>query len=163
MKHDAAYPVSRFPEPVASYSTYAEAETAVNRLAAGGLPVEGVTIVAGELKFIEQVTGRRGHAAAALDGALTGGATGALVGFVLGVFTAVAPLSTALTLAFWGLVLGAIVGALIGLLGPGLWGRRRRFSSVSTLDARRYDVMAPPEVAAQARRLLEEARIQRAA
>jgi hypothetical protein len=68
-----------------------------------------------------------------------------------------APASTALALAFWGLMLGAIVGAFAGALGHALGGRRHDFASERILDAGRYDVMAPPQVAGEARRLLAEA------
>lgn len=141
----------RFAEPVASYSTYVDAEKAVNALAESGFPVEGVTIVAGDLRFVEQVTGRRSYGAAAIEAAPIGAITAALVGFLLGIFSQIAPLSTGLALAFWGLLLGAIVGALVGVLGHALAGRRRDFSSRATLDAGRYDVMAPADVAGEAR------------
>jgi hypothetical protein len=144
----------RFVEPVASYSSYAAAERAVNLLAETGFPVEGVTIVAGDLRFVEHVTGRRSYRAAAMEAAPMGAVTGALVGFVLGIFDRVAPLSTGLTLAFWGLMIGAIAGVLVGLLGHALARRRRDFSSATTLDAGRYDVMAPADVAGEARRML---------
>lgn len=62
--------------------------------------------------------------------------------------------STGLALAFWGLLLGALAGGLVGLLGHALAGRRRDFSSTATLDAGRYDVMAPADVAGDARRRL---------
>jgi hypothetical protein len=96
--------------------------------------------------------------AAALDAAPIGAVTGALVGFLLGVFNQIAPLSTGLALAFWGLLLGALFGALVGVFGHALAGRRRDFSSMATLDAGRYDVMAPANVAGEARRMLASPR-----
>ncbi len=163
MSNDLAQAPRRVVEPVASYRTHPEAETAVGVLADRGFPVAGISIVARELKFVEQVTGRRGYGRAAFDAAAGGAITGALVGFILGAFSAVAPVSTALALALWGLVLGAVVGALVGLLGHGLGSRRRHFSSVSALEAGCYDVMAPSEVAGEARRLLSEPAARRAA
>ena len=146
-------PTVRPVEVVASYASYEEAERAVNLLAERGLPVTGVTIVAGDLRFVEQVTGRRGYGSAAVESAGAGALTGAFVGFVLGLFNPVAPLSASIALAVWGLALGAVIGAIVGLIGHAA-GRRRDFSSVRSLDARRYDVMAPSEAAAEARRVL---------
>lgn len=53
---------------VASFSTYAEAERAVDHLSDQQFPVERVSIVARDLKLVEQVTGRRGFLEAALQG-----------------------------------------------------------------------------------------------
>jgi hypothetical protein len=140
-------------EPVASFATYLEAEQAINSLAERGFPVEQVTIVAGDLRFVEHVTGRRGAGQAALEAAGAGAVTGALVGFVLGMLTPLAPLRAGAALALWGLVLGAIVGAGVGLLGYALE-TPREFKSIRALEARRYDLVAPPEHAAEARRVL---------
>jgi hypothetical protein len=107
-------------DPVASFATYAEAAEAINRLAERGFPVENVTIVAGDLRFVEYVTGRRGYGQAALEAAGAGAVTGAVVGFVLGMLTPLAPLRAGAALALWGLLLGAIVGAGVGLLGHAL-------------------------------------------
>jgi len=142
-------------EPVASYASYADAENAVNLLADRG-QAEGRGIVAGELRFVERVTERRSYGAAAGDAAAMAGATGAIVGFLLGYFNLTAPLSAAFALALWGLLFGTAVGALVGLLVHALGGRQRDFSSVRTLEAGRYDVLAPPAVAGEARRLLAE-------
>ena len=51
---------------IASYDSYAEAQKAVDSLSDEGFPVERVSIVAEDLRFVEQVTGRRGYGQAAL-------------------------------------------------------------------------------------------------
>jgi hypothetical protein len=153
-------PHTRFPagpsEVVASYPTYAEAQRAVDFASDRRFPVERLAIVAGDLRFVEQVTGRRGYGSAALDGATSGAVTGAFLGFVLGLFSLVTPLTSGLVLAFWGLLIGAVTGALVGLLVYALAGGRRDFSSVGGFQADRYDIVAAADVAAQARQLLAE-------
>lgn len=138
---------------VESYTNYAEAEHAVDRLSDDGFPVERLTIVAGDLKLVEDIVGRRGYGDAAVSGALTGGVMGALLGFVFGVLSWVDPLISGLSLAFAGFFVGMLIGLVVGLLSHWLSAGRRDFSSVSSLRASRYDVVADsPEGAEQAAR-----------
>jgi hypothetical protein len=141
-------------ERVGSYRTYAEAQAAVDRLADRGFAVDRLVIVASDLRFVEQVTGRATYGAAALEGATSGALMGAFIGFLLGLFQLVAPLTSSIVLALWGLVIGAIVGLSVRLVGHALRSGRRDFSSVGGLQAGRYDVVAEAEVADEARRLL---------
>ncbi len=73
------------------------------------------------------------------------------------------PLVSGVALALWGLALGAVIGAVIGLVGHAMAGGRRDFSSVGGLRAGRYHLLAEPGAAAEARRLLGEAGVTRAA
>ena len=151
-------PTTRGPVPprrvVASYDSYAEAQRAVDYLSDERFPVERVSIVAEDLRFVEQVTGRRGYGQALLQGASSGALIGAIFGFFLGLFSLVDPVISALLLALYGLIFGAILGALIGLISQVLAGGRRDFSSVGAMEAGRYNVMADEEVAEEASRLL---------
>src|ERR671912_335605 len=101
---------------VASYDSYPEAQRAVDYLSDERFPVERVAIVAEDLRFVEQVTGRLGYGQAALQGAGSGAVIGALFGFFLGLFSLADPLVSALILVLYGLVFGAIVGAILGLI-----------------------------------------------
>ncbi|MDQ3911121.1 MAG: glycine zipper family protein [Actinomycetota bacterium] len=139
---------------VGSYSSYAEAQRAVDHLSDEGYAVERVSIVAEGLRFVEQVTGRVGYGRAALQGAGSGAVIGIFFGFIFGLFSLIDPLVSALALAFWGLVFGAILGAIIGLISHAASGGQRDFSSVGGMQANHYDVMADEEVAEEARRLL---------
>ena len=139
---------------VGSYGSYAEAQRAVDYLSDEQFPVERITIVAEGLRLVEQVTGRVGYGRAALQGAGSGAFIGLFFGFILGLFSLIDPLVSALALAFWGLVLGAILGAIIGLISHAASGGRRDFSSVGSMEAERYDVLADEEVAEEAQRLL---------
>ena len=136
---------------VASYATYAEAQRAVDSLADGGFPVEHLTIVADGLQLVEKITGRRGYGDAALSGALSGGLVGAVLGFIFGLFSWVDPLISGLALAFYGFLVGVVAGLVLGLVAHWLSAGRRDFSSVGSVGAQRYEVVADtPEAAERA-------------
>ena len=139
---------------VASYDSYAEAQRAVDHLSDERFPVERVSIVAEDLRFVEQVTGRRGYGQALLGGAASGAVVGAFFGFFLGLLSIFDPVVSALILALYGLIFGAILGAILGLVSHALTGGQRDFSSVGGMEADHYDVMADEEVAEEAQRLL---------
>ena len=144
---------------IASYGSYAQAQRAVDHLSDERFPVERVSIVAEDLRFVEQVTGRRGYGQAALEGAGSGAVIGALFGFFVGLFSFTDPLVVSwLVLALYGLVFGAMVGALMGLIFHALTGGQRDFSSIGGIEAGRYNVMVDEEVAEEAARLLERLR-----
>ena len=145
---------------VASYGSYEEAQRAVDYLSDERFPVERTSIVAEDLRFVEQVPGRRGYGRAALQGAGSGAVIGVLFGFFLGLFSLFDPVSSALVLALYGLVFGAILGAILGLISFSITGGQRDFSSVGGMEAGRYNVMADEEVAEEASRLLAELRDQ---
>ena len=139
---------------IASFTSYREAEAAVDHLSDQRFPVERVAIVGRDLHTVEQVTGRLGYGRAALNGAAQGALLGLLFGWLFGLFDWVDPLVTSLTLAIYGLLWGAVVGALLGLLLYALSGGRRDFASVGGMRASRYDVMVDEEVADEAARVL---------
>lgn len=141
---------------VASFPDYAQAQHAVDALADRRFPVERLAIVGVGLSSYEQITGRKGYTKAALGSAAGGALIGALVGWLLGLFSLVEPLVSAFILAGWGIVIGAVIGAVIGLIGHAMTGGRRDFSSVGTMRAQRYEVMADVEVADQAQSALAD-------
>jgi hypothetical protein len=141
---------------VASYSSYRDAERAVDLLSDRRFPVQRVAIVGRDLQTVEQVTGRMGYGRAALNGAAQGAVLGLLFGWLFGLFNWVDPLVAGLTLALYGLLWGAVVGALIGLLLHALSGGRRDFASVGGVRATRYDVIVDEEVADDAARILSQ-------
>jgi hypothetical protein len=150
---------SEYPRPlvsVGSYSDYAGAQAAVDALSDRGFPVERLQIVGSDMRIVEQITGRRGYAQAAFGGAGTGAVVGLVFGWFLGLFSLAEPLVSAFVLALWGVVIGAVVGAILGMIGHALSGGRRDFSSIGGVEATRYDVMADPQVADEAVRLLAE-------
>ncbi|MDX6535313.1 MAG: hypothetical protein QOJ13_569 [Gaiellales bacterium] len=154
-RETAAAPSTQRRRAIASFTTYRDAERAVDHLADSGFPVERVSIVARGLELVEQVTGRMGWGRAALNGALTGAIVGALIGWLFGVFDWFNPVVSAFWLAVDGLWFGALVGAGLGLLTyAASSGGRRDFTSVSGLKADRYDILVDDEVADEAAKLL---------
>jgi hypothetical protein len=139
---------------VASFTTYEEAERAVDRLADLDFPVEQVAILGQDLHTVEQVTGKLDHPRAAWRGAVSGAVPGALIGWVFGVFNWVDPILTGLLLALYGALLGAVIGAVIGLVLHAMQGGRRDFASVTVMRPQRFEVVVDDEVADQAGRLL---------
>jgi len=127
---------------VASFPTYDEAERAVDSLSDDGFEVERLTIVADQLQLVERVTGRRGYAREAVAGAANGAVIGATLGFILGLFSLVDPLISGLALAFYGALFGAALGVMFGVLSHWISAGRRDFSSVRSVEAGRYDVVA---------------------
>ena len=141
-------------EVVASYTTYPEAQKAVDYLSDQRFDVKTISIVAEGIQFVEQITGRLNWGRALLNGLTSGALIGAFIGFIFGIFNFFAPLVSALTLALYGLIFGAVLGAIVGLLGYAFSGGDRDFTSVSGMRASRYDVTADPAVAAEAREML---------
>lgn len=141
---------------VAIFSTYADAERAVDRLADLDFPVEKTAIVGRDLHTVEKVTGRLTWASVAGRSALAGAVTGALIGWIFGLFHWINPVQAAVLLALYGAIFGVILGALMGLLMYAFSRGRRDFVSVSALSADRYDLLVDADVADEAARLLAE-------
>lgn len=152
-ERDAGSPAAR--ELVASYTTYKEAQRAVDYLADEQFAVEQIAIVAEGLSFVEQVTGRLTWGRALLNGLAGGAMVGLFIGFLFGLLNFFAPLVSVLSLALYGLLFGAVTGAIIGAIGYAMSGGNRDFTSVGGVRADRYNVVADASVAAEARRLLE--------
>ncbi len=87
---------------VASYSTYQEAERAVDHLADQGFPVQKVAIIGRDMRLVEQVIGRMGYGEAALHGAAAGALPGVLVGWIFGLLNWLNPVVSGLLLALYG-------------------------------------------------------------
>lgn len=141
---------------VGSYSTYAQAQLAMDRLADAHFPVERSAIVAENLRFVEQVTGRLNWGRAFLYGALSGASTGLLIGFVFGLFNWLNPLISAINLALTGLGFGFVIGGLLGAVMYAFSGGKRDFSSIQQMQAERYQVMVDTELEAQAQTILQK-------
>jgi anion-transporting ArsA/GET3 family ATPase len=151
----ATSPSERAPAPrvtIASFDAYAEAQRAVDSLSDQGFPVASVSIVGTGLRYVERVAGRLTIARAALAGAGQGAMVGILFALLLGLFFTVA--GTFFAVLLYGLLVGAVFGALFGALGHAATGGQRDFSSVSGVEAERYDVQVESGVADRARELL---------
>ncbi|ADG77827.1 General stress protein 17M-like domain-containing protein OS=Tsukamurella paurometabola (strain ATCC 8368 / DSM / CCUG 35730 / CIP 100753 / JCM 10117 /KCTC 9821 / NBRC 16120 / NCIMB 702349 / NCTC 13040) OX=521096 GN=Tpau_1196 PE=4 SV=1 [Tsukamurella paurometabola] len=141
--------------PIGSYTTYAEAQRAVDYLSDQEFPVQNVTIVGVDLMQVERITGRltwgRVLGAGAGSGAWLGLFFGLLVGLVMG------QLATTVIAG----VIGGVVFGLISTAVPYAASRGTRdFSSTMQLVAGRYDVLCDPHHAEQARDMLARLNIQ---
>jgi hypothetical protein len=125
---------------IATTDSYAAAEAVVDRLADDGFPVEHVTIVGSDLRFVEQVIGHVNAWKAALSGTGSGLMLGLLLGLLFGIWFAHDGTSLLAILVYWA-GFGALIGALVALLGYALSGGRRNFASITGMQAQRFDVL----------------------
>jgi hypothetical protein len=137
---------------LASYSTYGEAQAAVDRLSDNRFPVQNVAIVGVDLRLVEAVVGRLSWGRAALSGMAMGAWFGLLLGLFVSLF-ATADGST-FSLVLLGLVYGAAFGIVFGLLSYAFTGGKRDFLSRSQITAARYDVHCDASVMGQAQQIL---------
>jgi hypothetical protein len=137
---------------IGSFSSYAEAQRAVDYLSDNGFPVENLTIVGSDLKQVERVLGRMTKWKAALAGAGTGAWFGGLVGLLLSLFADSG--TTVLAIVLWGLLWGAVFGAVWGFIAHLLTFGERDFSTLGLTVATRFDVYATPDVADRAVEML---------
>lgn len=147
-------PASMAWNAVAGFDTYEAAQAAVDRLSDDGFPVQYLDIIGSDLRLVERVTGRLTKGRAASAGLATGAWFGLLVGLIVGLFTT-GPAWLGLILG--GLLIGAAWGAVAGFAGHAATGGRRDFSSMRTLTAMRYDVVARGGQADAARQMLSAA------
>ena len=137
---------------VATYSSYAEAQKAVDYLSDNSFAVEKTAIVAEGLKFVEQVTGRLNWGRVISTAAGSGALTGALIGLFLGLLF---PVTSLLGVVLYGLIVGIIISILFGVLGYAATRGQRDFSSVGGMQAERYNVMVDVDAAEEAERVLQ--------
>ncbi|MFH0241054.1 general stress protein [Streptomyces sp. HK10] len=145
-------PVSDAWNTVAGYSSYEEAQTAVDRLSDEKFPVEHIDIVGSGLRLVEHVTGRMTKGRAAAMGAASGAWFGLFIGLLVGLFTTG---GAWLGLILGGILIGALWGAVFGFVGHSATGGKRDFSSTRSLAAARYDVIVRGGHADRARGILQ--------
>lgn len=136
---------------VASFATYAEAQAAVDQLAAVGFPVHEIEIVGSGLRSVERVTGPMSTGRAVASYAGTGAWFGLLIGLLVGFFTAGPDF---IGLIVGGIVIGGLWGAVFGAAARWMSRGHHNFSSLHSVVATRYDVIALDGVAGQARAAL---------
>jgi hypothetical protein len=120
----------------------------VDELAEREFPVERTTIVAKNLRLVEDVQGRRTPAGLGRYGALAGATVGAVVGLLLGLLgdgSWAAP-------AAIGALLGAAAGGALAYGAGSLQGRQ--FASVRRVRAGCYELVVQSRWAAEARSLV---------
>ena len=139
-------------DTVGSYTSYLDAQKAVDYLADQQFPVQMVSIVGNELKMVERVTGRLSYPRVALSGALSGMWFGLFVGVMLSFF---AP-SPGYFSILASVLMGAAFFMLFGIVTYAMQRGKRDFTSTSQVVATNYDVVVSVEAAFEARRLLQQ-------
>ncbi|MCZ9308972.1 general stress protein [Corynebacterium uberis] len=132
--------------PVGSFSTYEEAQRAVDGLSDKEFPVAALTIVGVDLMEVESVTGRLTWGRVLAGGAASGAWTGVFVGLLLGIF-----MNTFFGPLLAGLAFGAVFGLVMAAVPYAMTQGRRDFTSATTIVAGRYDLLCDPQLAPQAR------------
>ncbi len=141
-----------YPQSLAVYDDYGQAQRAVDFLADQEFPVEQCMIVGTDLKRIERITGRLTTGRVALGGLVSGVWIGLFVGLIFVLFTEEDALGMLLSTT----LIGALFGVIWALLGYAMTRGQRDFSSVTQVVATRYEVLVEHKVAARARELLAQ-------
>ncbi|WP_187697137.1 general stress protein [Arthrobacter sp. TS-15] len=139
-------------DTVGSYTSYLDAQKAVDYLADQQFPVQLVSIVGNDLKMVERVTGRLSYPRVALSGALSGMWFGLFVGVMLSFFTPAGGPFSIIT----SVLMGAAFFMLFGIVTYATQRGKRDFTSTSQVVATNYDVIVAVEAAQEARRLLHQ-------
>jgi hypothetical protein len=142
-----------FPQSLAVYDKYEDAQKAVDFLSDHEFPVQNCMIVGTELKQVERITGRLTNGRVAAAGALSGLWLGLFVGLSFSLF---GEDTSALGMILSTAVLGAAFGAIWGLVGFLATRGQRDFSSVTAVVATRYEVLVEHKLLAQAQELLRQ-------
>jgi hypothetical protein len=134
------------------YSTYDEAQKAVDYLSDHEFAVQNVLIVGTDLKQLERVTGRLTRGRVAVGGLVSGAWLGLFVGLIF--------LLLGSETGFAGVVMTVLFGALFGLvwslIGFQITSGPRDFTSVTQVVATQYEVLVEHKLAQQARELLTQ-------
>ncbi|MDR7082353.1 hypothetical protein J2X01_001641 [Arthrobacter ginsengisoli] len=139
-------------DTVGSYTSYLDAQKAVDYLADQQFPVQMVSIVGNDLKMVERVTGRLTYPRVALSGALSGMWFGLFVGIMLSFFSTTDGAFSIVT----SVLMGAAFFMLFGIVTYAMQRGKRDFTSTSQVVATNYDVVVSFEAANEARRLLHQ-------
>ncbi|MGX5695934.1 general stress protein [Agromyces soli] len=146
-----AFPTLPKGETVASYESYVEAQSAVDRLAKAEFPVNELAIVGTDLTSVERITGKLTWGRVAGGGALSGAWFGLFLGLLFFIF---APSGATLGILGAAVLIGAGFGMIFGLVSYSINRRRRDFTSVMQVLATRYAIIAEPQHVARAREVL---------
>ncbi|WP_299166098.1 general stress protein [uncultured Arthrobacter sp.] len=139
-------------ETIGRYSSYLDAQKAVDYLADSKFPVQQVSIIGNDLKTVERVTGRLSYPRVALASAATGAWFGLFVGFILTLFGGDSTYLPILS----SIALGAVFWVLFGVIAYAFQRGKRDFTSTSQVVATSYDVIVDPAAAGEARRMLQQ-------
>ncbi|TRY18787.1 hypothetical protein FOJ82_06650 [Tessaracoccus rhinocerotis] len=143
-----------YPQHLAEYRTYAEAQEAVDYLSDKEFPVQNLVILGTNLRTVERVTGRRTWGSVLVNGAVGGLGMGIFVSLMLWFFYR--GFASFLFMLLIGLVMGAVFGLITSAIGYALSGGKRDFDSMRQTIATAYELQCEHKVVEQARQLLAQ-------
>jgi hypothetical protein len=141
-----------FPQLLATYNSYAEAQRAVDYLSDKDFPVQNLAIVGTDLRSVERVTGRKDWGTVVNRGLSNGLSIGLLFGIMAMIFYP--PETNIYQLAALAVVVGVMISVVFALIGHLLTRGKRDFTSVTQTVATRYEVLCEHRVTSKARELL---------
>lgn len=144
--------------PIGSFESYEDAQAAVDKLSDMQFPVQDLTIVGVDLMEVERVTGRLTWARVIAGGALSGAWIGLFFGLLFGLLG-----GGFLTPLLLGMAIGVIFGIVSAAVPYAMSAGRRDFTSRTQIVAGRYDVLADPARAAEARDIIARSGLARQA
>ncbi len=142
----------QYPMSLGRYSTYEEAQKAVDYLSDHEFAVENVLIVGTDLKQLERVTGRLTRRRVAIGGLVSG----AWLGLFVGTIFALLGSDTGFAGVLMTVLFGALFGLVWSLIGFQITSGPRDFTSVTQVVATQYEVLVEHKLASQARELLTQ-------
>ncbi|SDB80067.1 hypothetical protein GA0111570_101341 [Raineyella antarctica] len=143
-----------FPQLLATYNSYAEAQRAVDYLSDKSFPVQNLAIVGTDLRSVERVTGRKDWGTVVNRGLSNGLSIGLLFGVMAMLFYP--PQTNIYELAAIAVVVGVVISVVFALIGYLMTRGRRDFTSVTQTIATRYEVLCEHKVSMKARELLAQ-------
>ncbi|WP_181036208.1 MULTISPECIES: general stress protein [unclassified Arthrobacter] len=143
-------------ETIGSYTSYLDAQKAVDYLADEKFPVRHVSIVGNDLKMVERVTGKLSYPRVALTGAMTGAWFGLFIGVMLSFFDSATNAGAPYINVITAVLMGAALWMLFAIIGYAAQRGKRDFTSTNQVLASSYDVIVTPDVAMDARRILAQ-------
>jgi hypothetical protein len=141
-----------YPQSLAVYDDYSEAQKAVDHLSDQQFPVENLMIVGTDLKQVERITGRLTTGKIAMAGVASGMWLGLFIGLILSLFGTESVFVTVLSTV----LMGALFGLVWSLIGYAATRGRRDFSAVSAVVATRYEVLVEHKHLGRAQELLAQ-------
>ena len=144
----------QFPQLLATYNSYPDAQRAVDYLSDKGFPVQNLAIVGTDLRSVERVTGRKDWGTVVNRGLSNGLSIGLLFGVMAMIFYP--PETNIYELAAIAIGVGVLISVVFALLGHLMTRGKRDFTSVTQTIATRYEVLCEHKVTGKARELLAQ-------
>ncbi len=142
-----------YPQSIGVFTSYADAQKAVDSLADQDFPVANIVIVGTELKLIERVTGRKTWGTVINAGLMNGLSTALMIALIL---ILLEPGRDFVGLILEAMLIGVVIGVGFSVLGHRMSRGKRDFTSITQTVPSKFEILCEHKVAAQARELLSK-------